>query len=103
MKIIYLFLLSGLFFYSCGNNSTKTSEIKSAGQSLFESNCTSCHGADGKLCMLGAKDLSASTMSKEQIVEIITNGKSTMTPFENILKKDEISALADYVQTLRTK
>lgn len=89
-----------LFFFACGNNSTeKKSEVKSSGESLYENNCTNCHGSDGKLCSLGAKDLSVSTLTKEEIMEIITNGKSTMTPFGNILNKEEISAVADYVQT----
>jgi len=102
MKSIFL-LLPMLLFISCGNNSTKTSDAKSAGQSLYESNCTSCHGEDGKLCTLGAKDLSLSTFSKEQMEEIITNGKSTMTPFGNMLSKEEVSAVAVYVQTLKSK
>lgn len=96
-----------IFFFSCGNNSTKkTSEvipiaIGTQGQTLFESNCTNCHGEDGKLCALGAKDLSLSNLTKEQKMEIITNGKSTMTSFGNILNKEEVSAVADYVETLK--
>ena|ERR1051326_5720590 len=91
-----------LVFASCGNNSSqKTAEAKSAGQSLFESNCTSCHGSDGKLCMLGAKDLSVSTLNKAQMMEIITNGKSTMTPFASVMTREEIGQVADYVSTLK--
>ena len=91
-----------LVFSSCENNSsTKSSEVKLPGQSLFETNCTNCHGDDGKLCALGAKDLSASSMTKEQMIEIISNGKNTMAPFGNMLKKEEISSVVDYVQTLK--
>jgi len=90
-----------LLLISCGDNSSDKSKIKTAGQSLYESNCTACHGNDGKLCSLGAKDLSVSTFSKEQMEEIIINGKSTMTPFGSILSKEEISAIADYVETLK--
>jgi len=106
MKFIFHLLLTAYYlfvFSSCGNNSSEKSQIKTAGQSLYESNCTSCHGEDGKLCTLGAKDLSISTFSKEQMEEIITNGKSTMTPFGNLLNKEEVSAVADYVETLKTK
>ena len=91
-----------LAFPSCENNSSqKISEVKSPGQSLFETNCTNCHGADGKLCVLGAKDLSASSMTKEQMIEIIAHGKNTMAPFGNMLKKEEIGGVVDYVQTLK--
>ena len=100
-KIIFLFTLS-LFLFSCGNSGTSpVAEKKSLGQSLYESNCTSCHGEDGKLCTLGAKDLSLSSLSKEQMMDIITNGKSTMTPFGNMLNKEEVSSVADYVLTLK--
>ena len=88
-----------LLFNSCGD----TSAEKSTGASLFESNCTACHGSDGKLCALGAKDLSLSTFTKEQMEEIITNGKSTMTPFGSMLNKEQIGAVADYVETLKAK
>jgi mono/diheme cytochrome c family protein len=93
-----------LVFYSCGNNSSVKSaaEIKPiSGQNIFEENCTACHGSDGKLCALGAKDLSKSNLDKTQMIEIITNGKSTMTSFGTVLSKEEIESVADYIQTLR--
>ena len=104
MKFFSCLLLTAycLFVYSCGNSgTTPVVEKKSMGQSLYENNCTSCHGEDGKLCTLGAKDLSVSSLSKEHMIDIITNGKSTMTPFGNMLNKEEVSAVADYVQTLK--
>ncbi len=97
LSIVYCILLS-----SCENNSSqKNTEVKSTGLSLFENNCTSCHGSDGKLGALGAKDLSISQMEKMQMMEIITKGKSTMTPFGNMLTQAEIDSVASYVQTLR--
>ena len=104
MKFFSCLLLTAycLFVSSCGNSgTTPVTEKKSMGQSLYETNCTSCHGEDGKLCVLGAKDLSVSSFSKEQMMDIITNGKSTMTPFGNMLNKEEVSAVADYVLTLK--
>lgn len=87
---------------SCSSNSSeKDSSVRTAGQSLYETYCVSCHGTDGKLCVLGAKDLSVSTMSNEQIMEIISNGKSTMTPFGATMTKDEIRQVAAYVQTFK--
>ena len=91
-----------LLIYSCGNSGTApVTEKKSPGQSFFEENCISCHGSDGKLCALGAKDLSLSTLDKTQIIEIIRNGKNTMAPYGSVLSIEEIDAVADYVQTLR--
>ena len=100
-KIFFLFSVS-VFFFSCGNSDTSSVvEKKSSGQFLYEKNCTNCHGSDGKLRVFGAKDLSVSSLSKEQMMDVITNGKSTMTPFGNMLNKEEVSAVADYVQTLK--
>jgi cytochrome c6 len=102
MKNFLLLIFFCLFLFSCGNSGTApVAEKQMPGQSLFESNCTSCHGSDGKLCVLGAKDLSVSSMNKEQMIEIITNGKSTMTSFGSVMSKEEISLVADYVATLK--
>lgn len=97
MSTVYCLLQS-----SCGNNtSQKKTEIKSAGESLYENNCTACHGSDGKLGALGAKDLSTSTMDKAGMIDIITNGKNTMTPFGSMLSKEDIEKVTEYVLTLR--
>ena len=105
VKKIYCLLPTAycLLALSCGNNSTENLKNKSVGFPLYEAHCVSCHGSDGKLCVLGAKDLSVSVMTKEQMTGIITNGKSTMTPFSNIMTPEEISSVADHVQTLKAK
>ncbi len=93
-----------LFFASCRNNSSEKTpagvKINSA-KNIFEENCIACHGDDGKLCAMNAKDLSLSTLNKTQMIEIIANGKSTMTPFGSMLSKEEIDAVTDYIQTLK--
>ena len=90
-----------LLICACENHQkSPLTKSTSPGQDVFEENCTSCHGSDGKLCVLGAKDLGISILDKPQMIEIITNGKNTMTPFGTMLSKEQIDALADYVQTL---
>ena len=69
---------------------------------VFRKNCITCHGADGKLGLNGAKDLSASAISVEERMEIITNGKKLMTPFKALLSAEEIKAVATYTMTLKT-
>lgn len=68
---------------------------------MYESYCTNCHGTDGKYCALGAKDLSLSEITKEQAAAIIANGKSTMTPFKNLMTEEEILTVSDYIQTFK--
>lgn len=71
------------------------------GKKTFETYCILCHGADGKLGLNGSKDLSISTLTIEEKITQITNGKNTMTPFKDILTPDEIKAVAEYTVSLK--
>ena len=75
--------------------------INLEGKRTFETYCILCHGADGKLGLNGSKDLSISTLSIEEKITQITNGKNTMTPFKDILTADEIKAVAEYTISLK--
>ncbi|MFN7327766.1 MAG: c-type cytochrome [Chitinophagales bacterium] len=66
------------------------------GMAIYRKNCITCHGADGKLGLNGAKDLSASILPLHDRIQIITNGKNLMTPFKSILSEEEIKAVAEY-------
>lgn len=67
------------------------------GIALYEANCKLCHGADGKLGMAGAKDLTATTMDIAAIKEIILKGKSTMPPAP--VNEEQAQMIADYVHS----
>lgn len=71
------------------------------GAALFTAQCIVCHGADGKASFSGAKDLTLSTISADEIIETINNGKNTMPKMANIYNDQELKALADYVKSLR--
>lgn len=71
------------------------------GQVLYKAACISCHGADGKLGVLGARNLSESTMDLSARILLIEKGKAAMTPFEGILTEKQISAVAEYSLTLK--
>lgn len=65
-------------------------------EKLYRQHCVLCHGIDGTLQVNGAKDLTKSPYSLQDRIQQITKGKNTMTPYENILTKEEIKALAEY-------
>jgi len=65
------------------------------GKALYEANCTLCHGADGKLGMSGAKDLSSSVMDLGAIKEIIIHGKGAMPAAQ--VNEEQATAIAAYV------
>ncbi|MBA3638141.1 MAG: cytochrome c [Acidobacteria bacterium] len=73
---------------------------------LYVSNCQMCHGPDG---VSPIKDMSFvgrqwKTTTTAEAVKVITNGVpgTVMLPFENKLKKEQITALARYVRALDT-
>jgi len=72
------------------------------GKQIFEANCKVCHGPDGKgVPGTGAADLTASTLSKEQIISQVTDGGKQMPSFKDALTREEIEEVAEYVMTLR--
>lgn len=68
---------------------------------VYNTNCTMCHGRKGDLGMSGAKDLAASTLSREEVIALVTDGKGAMMPYGKTLSKKQIEAVADHVLTLR--
>jgi cytochrome c553 len=70
-------------------------------QAIYTTLCAKCHGADGKLGVGGAKDLSVSTLTTQQKEEIITTGKGLMQSFKDQLSEAEIKALAAYTDSFK--
>ena len=70
---------------------------------LFDTHCTLCHGADGKLKMGDAKDLSISTLTREEMIAVVTHGRGTMMPYKQVLSAEEIEQVVDHVRTLKVK
>lgn len=68
---------------------------------LFSLKCASCHGADGKLGLAGAKDLSTSALTDSQIFEIIRDGKNGMPAFGETIPEEQLNALVSIVKSLR--
>ncbi|MBL7953330.1 MAG: cytochrome c [Flavobacteriales bacterium] len=92
----------GVLVLACGSTAdgdTTTAE-KATGQSIFNMNCSLCHGRDGKLGLNGAKDLTVSTLTKPEMVAIVRSGKGAMMPYKNVLTPKEIDAVVDHVRTL---
>lgn len=74
------------------------------GEEIYKANnCSVCHGQDGKLMLNGAKDLTASTLSRAETEHQIMNGKNAMPAYKNSLTPEQLKALTDYVETFRKK
>ncbi|MBL7962929.1 MAG: cytochrome c [Flavobacteriales bacterium] len=72
-----------------------------SGAEVYAALCTLCHGADGKLGLSGAKDLTASALSPEEMRKIILDGKGGMAPYRNVLTAGEVDAVVAHVRGLR--
>jgi len=117
--ILFTSIFALLFvLWSCGdntppktNNSIPAKEVAAKtevsapnpdlGKKIFKQYCALCHGADGKLGVNGAGDLTASALPETEVVARIAKGKGLMTPFEEILSETQIKAVADYVIAMR--
>ena len=85
---------------ACGGGDGASKETIAAGKTIYKTYCVACHGVDGKLNLNGAKDFTQSTLALDERKSIITNGKGLMTPFKEVLKPEEIDAVAAYTMEL---
>jgi mono/diheme cytochrome c family protein len=77
---------------------------------LFEKQCASCHGKDGRAKTIKGKLKHARNLtdaewqgkvSDERIFNSITNGKEKMPAFRKKLSQEQIEALVTYVRAFK--
>lgn len=83
---------------------------QNAGEALYRTKCTLCHGPDGGGSSLGKKmkvhDLRSAEvqkMSDADLTYILSNGKNNMPPFKNKLSAEQIPQVLNYVRELGKK
>ena len=67
------------------------------GKALYFNNCSMCHGEDGKLGAMGAKDLSATAMDVAAMKEVILRGQNMMKPVP--VSEEQAASIAAYVES----
>lgn len=106
---ISLFIAMALMVVACGETTASKpervrleDETPPDGDLLFLNNCASCHGVDGKLGVSDAEDLSKTSLTADEIREVIIEGRNGMPPFEHLIKtEEEREALVDKVLSLK--
>lgn len=83
------------------SKSTEKKVAKVDGEKIYKMNCVVCHGADGTLGINNAGNIPESKLTKEERIQLVTNGKNTMTAFGTLLKEEQIKAVVDYTLTLK--
>ena len=101
-KILISCILIALIIACAGKEKTTPGTVSVAeGEKVYKKYCILCHGADGKLGINGAKDLTVCKFTLEERETQIKKGKNTMTPFEGILTEEQIKSVAAYSMTLK--
>ena len=75
--------------------------ILADGKVLFTKNCAVCHGADGRLGLNGAHDLSKSNLNTTGRVYMVTQGLGKMPAFKDKLTTAQIQHVVAYSLTLK--
>lgn len=98
-------LVLPLLLLACGEtpDATKAVTVDGApdGAQVFDMYCTLCHGSDGRQGINGAKDLTRSMLSREEMVAIVTHGRNTMAAYSTVLDAAQIEAVVDHVRGLK--
>jgi cytochrome c6 len=77
------------------------------GKALYDAKCAMCHGKDGvaKPMAKGSANLNdpkyQEATTSDELVAVIENGKGKMPGYKGKMKPEEITAVADYVKTLK--
>lgn len=84
-----------------------------AGQKLFESKCTQCHGKDAKgaekmakvlkvdLTAMDLTGVDASKLTADEMAKTVSGGKKKMPKFKGKLTDDQIKEIVAYVKSLQ--
>jgi mono/diheme cytochrome c family protein len=92
-----------LLAIACGNVLAPSPSVFDGapkGALVYKMHCELCHGANGKLGFNDSKDLTASVLSRAEMIAQVSNGKGKMMPYKNVLTAKEIEAVVDYTRTL---
>lgn len=79
----------------------KADDEATVGKKTYTQYCVTCHGANGKMGLNGAKSLPESQLNLDERVAIITNGRNAMQAWKGTLSPEQITAVAKYTTTLK--
>lgn len=102
----YFLLLSiivGLCACGVPENSTSLDMQENLGQKVYIKNCVMCHGKEGNLNAMNARDLTVSMLSLAETEQAIAEGSPDkgMPAYGPRLSEEELTALTNYVMQLR--
>lgn len=116
MKQLLILAIIVAFVFACGNNTnnqqtsaestpaaSESATAAAEGEKIYKQYCVTCHGVYGDMGASGAFNLTTSTLSDEERLAVISEGRpnTVMVGFKTILKEDQLKAVADYTKSLK--
>ena len=83
-----------------GGSEIEEQHISTPGEQIFKNQCVMCHGRKGNLNMSGAKDLTTSALTEDEMVAIVSHGRGGMIGFNMTLSQEQIKEVVAHVRTL---
>jgi mono/diheme cytochrome c family protein len=71
-----------------------------AGEALYTTYCTVCHGENGAAGLNGSKNLQLTDLTDEEIANMIKNGKGAMPAYKK-LSDNQVASLTQFVRSLK--
>ena len=87
-------------FWACGDLGSQSLE-ENEGKEIYGTYCAACHGANGKLKLNEASDLTLSDLTLEERIKNISEGGSMMPAFAEVITEEQIAAVAVYLDELK--
>jgi mono/diheme cytochrome c family protein len=110
VKIMVL-VLCAIFAFAITRATLAAVDPAAEAQSLFNSKCAICHGADGSGNTANGKKLNVrdlrcpevQKLSDSQLYDVIGHGKNKMPGYETSLGKDSVIKLVNFTRELSKK
>lgn len=83
-----------------GGGTGEGSMTATSGKGIFMAECATCHGRDGTLGMGGAKNLARTTLSEQEMIAVVTQGRGAMAGYGDMLTPEQIRDVVAYVRSL---
>jgi mono/diheme cytochrome c family protein len=80
-----------------------TTTAAADGEKIYKQYCVTCHGVYGNMGASGAHDLTASALSLDERIAVVTAGRNLMTGFKALLSEDKIKAVSEYTFQLKVE
>ena len=111
MRFLAFIAVLAFAVFACGGETPKENTTKKAakkkkkkkvdGEKVYKQYCVTCHGVYGDMGASGAANLTESKLTIDEKINVVTNGRNTMTPFKGLLSEAKIKAVVEYTEKLK--